>query len=68
MASSPRKFAFDVTKPIKTGYLRKMGQARKSFKERFFVLYKGFLVYYENDSKWKLDTSMGDTLGVSIIL
>ena len=58
-------FAFDVTKPMKTGYLWKMGGVHKSFKQRFFVLYKGFLVYYEDNSKWKFDTTIGDTLGVS---
>ena len=58
------KFPFDVKKPIKSGYLQKQGKTRNGFKRRFFVLYKGYLVYYIDDEKWRFDTTKGDTLGV----
>lgn len=69
MATTPsqRPFPFDVRKPIRCGFLMKMRAKRKSFKRCFFVLYKGFLVYYEDDTKWKFDTTKGDTLGVRAV-
>jgi len=65
MASKGRpssKFSFDVTKPIKIGFLNKQGKSGSRFKRRFFVVYPGFLVYYDEDTKWRLDYSKGDTL------
>ena len=59
------RFPFDVTKPIKTGFLHKQGEKTKMLKKRFFVLYQGFLVYYKDDPDWKLDVAKGDTLEVS---
>jgi len=57
---------FDLSKPIKHGRLLKQGALHKAFKHRFFVLYPGFLVYYEEQTKWKLDVTRGDTLQVRI--
>ena len=67
MASSARRgtFAFDLSKPLKKGTLLKQGQLHKAFKYRYFVLYPGFLVYYDDMKKWKLDITRGETLGVS---
>jgi len=69
MASGGRRgtFAFDLSKPLKKGMLLKQGQLHKAFKHRFFVLYPGFLVYYDDMSRWKLDITRGETLGVSYI-
>ena len=67
MASKGRpssKFSFDVTKPIKIGFLNKQWKSGSRFKRRFFVVYPGFLVYYDEDTKWRLDYSKGDTLEV----
>lgn len=59
------KFAFDSTKPLKTGFLHKQGaKVSHKFKKRFFVLYPGFLVYYEEEQKWRFDLTVGG-LGVS---
>ena len=67
MAASGRRstFAFDLSKPLKKGTLLKQGALHKAFKHRFFVLYPGFLVYYDDATKWKLDMTRGETLGVS---
>ena len=67
MTSQQRKgpFNFDLRKPQRTGYMLKQGRLHRVFKRRFFVLYPGFLVYYEDDIKWKSDLAKGDTLGVS---
>ena len=43
----------------------KQGAFNRAFKNRVFVLYPGFLVYYENETKWRLDLTKGETLGVS---
>lgn len=64
MAIRRSTFAFDVAKPLKKGALLKQGAVNKSFKTREFVLYPGFLVYYDSDSKWRLDLLKGETLGV----
>ncbi len=58
-------FAFDLKKPLKQGFLLKQGQLHRAFKNRFFVLYPGFLVYYADQNKWKFDLTKGETLGVS---
>ena len=58
-------FAFDLSRPLKKGTLLKQGGIHKAFKHRFFVLYPGFLVYYDDATKWKLDMTRGETLGVS---
>ena len=58
------KLAFDIEKPIKIGFLSKQGKTHKSFKQRFFVLYTNFLVYYTDEKKWKFDKTVGN-LGVS---
>ena len=57
-------FGFDLSKPSKKAVLLKQGQFHKAFKYRFFVLYPGFLVYYEDEHKWKCDIARGETLGV----
>lgn len=59
-----KTFGFDISKPIKRGTLLKQGYFHKSFKYREFVLYPGFLVYYDNENSWKLDITKG-VLGVS---
>ena len=59
-------FAFDLSHPIKKGVLLKQGAFHKAFKYRFFLVYPGFLVYYEQESKWLLDLTKGDTLGVRL--
>lgn len=66
-AQQPRRgtFAFDLTKPLKHGILMKQGAFHKAFKNREFVLYPGFLVYYDNESTWRLDLTKKETLGVS---
>lgn len=58
-------FAFELSKPSKRGMLMKQGSLHKAFKYRYFVLYPGFLVYYESENKWKMDLAKGETLGVS---
>ena len=58
------KLAFDIEKPLKIGFLLKQGKATKSFKQRFFVLYSNFLVYYSDERKWQFDKTVGN-LGVS---
>ncbi len=65
MAARRSTFAFDLSKPVKRGSLLKQGALHRAFKAREFVLYPGFLVYYENESKWRLDLTKGETLGVS---
>ena len=57
-------FSFDVTKPVKKGFLNKQGKTIQRFKNRFFVLYPGFLVYYDEETKWRRDYTRGDTLEV----
>jgi hypothetical protein len=66
-APAPRRgtFAFDLSRPLKKGTLLKQGAFHKAFKARAFILYPGFLVYYESESKWRLDLTKGETLGVS---
>ena len=58
------KFGFDVTKPVKRGFLNKQGKTVQRFKNRLFVLYPGFLVYYDEETKWRRDYTRGDTLEV----
>ena len=60
-------FAFDLFQPIKKGVLLKQGAVHTAFKYRFFVLYPGFFVYYEKESKWRQDLTKGETLDVSTI-
>ena len=57
-------FSFDVTKPVKKGFLNKQGKTIQRFRNRFFVLYPGFLVYYDEETKWRRDYTRGDTLEV----
>ena len=52
------KIKIDFKEPLKTGYLQKAGKTNKSFKNRFFVLYKNFLVYYDDETKWKRDVTV----------
>lgn len=59
-------FAFDLFQPLKKGVLLKQGAVHTAFKYRFFVLYPGFFVYYEKESKWRQDLTKGETLDVSI--
>ncbi len=63
-ANKSKGLGFDLSKPIKHGLLLKQGALHKAFKNRFFVLYPGFLVYYQDQSKWRLDVTRGDTLQV----
>lgn len=58
-------FAFDLFQPLKKGVLLKQGAVHTAFKYRFFVLYPGFFVYYEKESKWRQDLTKGETLDVS---
>ena len=58
-------FSFDLFQPIKKGVLLKQGAVHTAFKYRFFVLYPGFFVYYEKESKWRQDLTKGETLDVS---
>ena len=60
-----RTFAFELSKPTKRGMLMKQGALHRAFKYRYFVLYPGFLVYYDTETKWKVDLAKGETLGVS---
>ena len=57
-------FSFDLSKPTKKGRLLKQGGFHKAFKSREFILYPGFLVYYDNENEWRLDITKGQ-LGVS---
>lgn len=66
MAKRRGTFAFDLSKPLLKGTLLKQGALHKAFKSREFVVYPGFLVYYDNESKWRLDLTKGETLGVSL--
>ena len=65
--SQPQRgtFAFELSKPTKKGTLMKQGALHKAFKYRYFVLYPGFLVYYDTENKWRVDLAKGETLGVS---
>lgn len=66
-SSQPKRgFAFDLNKPLFKGNLLKQGEFHRAFKDRFFVLYPGFLVYYDDISTWKYDLQRGETLGVSM--
>lgn len=65
MANRKGTFSFDLSKPLKRGQLLKQGAFHKAFKYREFIIYPGFMVYYENENKWKLDLTKGETLGVS---
>lgn len=60
------KFSFDENQPLKCGFLRKQGEKLKNMKERFFVLYPNFLVYYTSVEKWQFDKTVGG-LGVSCL-
>lgn len=57
-------FGFDLTKPLRGGWLLKQGGSHKAFKKRFFVLYPGFLIYYSSPDKYKYDVARS-TLAVS---
>lgn len=61
------KLAFDIEKPVKIGFLSKQGKTHKAFKQRFFVLYHNFLVYYADEKKWQFDKTVGN-LGVSKLI
>lgn len=61
-------FTFDLSHPIKKGVLLKQGAFHKAFKYRFFLVYPGFLVYYDQESRWLLDLTKGGTLGVSQVV
>lgn len=63
MAGRKGTFAFDLSHPVKKGVLLKQGAFHKAFKYRFFLVYPGFLVYYDQESKWLLDLTKGETLG-----
>lgn len=52
------KIKIDYKDPKKTGFLYKAGKTNKSLKNRFFVLYKNFLVYYDDETKWKRDITV----------
>lgn len=64
MAARRGTFGFDLSRPKKKGMLSKQGQYHRAFKTRFFVLYPGFLVYYSEETRWKLDVTRGETLEV----
>ena len=54
------KIKVDFKSPRKTGLLTKAGGKtnKSSFKSRFFALYKNFLVYYDDETKWKRDITV----------
>ena len=53
------KVRINFKEPLKTGFLSKAGgKSNKSYKNRFFVLYKNFLVYYDDETKWKRDITV----------
>ena len=54
------KIKVDFKSPRKTGFLTKAGGKtnKSSFKSRFFALYKNFLVYYDDETKWKRDITV----------
>lgn len=53
------KVRINFKEPLKTGFLSKAGgKSSKSYKNRFFVLYKNFLVYYDDEIKWKRDITV----------
>ena len=52
------KVRINFKEPVKTGFLSKAGKSNKSFKNRFFVLYKNFLLYYDDETKWKRDVTV----------
>ena len=53
------KIKINYKEPLKTGFLQKAGgKANKGFKNRFFVLYKNFMVYYDDEVKWKRDITV----------
>ena len=56
------QFGFDLKRPVRRGYLLKQGGTHKAFKNRYFVLYPGFLVYYNSEDKYVFDVARG-TLG-----
>ena len=58
-AQPKTKLEFDIEKPIKYGYLGKQGKTLKNIKERFFVVYPNYLVYYSDATKWKFDLTVG---------
>jgi hypothetical protein len=63
-AQPKRKFAFDLAKPLMRGPLQKQGEILGViYKQRYFVLYPGFLVYYDDKDTWKYDLQRGQTLG-----
>ena len=59
------KIKINFKEPLKTGYLQKAGKTNTAFKRRFFVLYKNFLVYYDDETKWKRDCTV-ERLEVSL--
>ena len=67
IATPKRRFAFDLRKPIMRGNLSKQGGFHRAFKQRYFILYPGFLVYYDHPDTWKYDLQRGETLGVRIL-
>ncbi|XP_065889598.1 uncharacterized protein [Dysidea avara] len=50
---------FDYTKPELHGYMYKQGGVHKAFKKRYFVLYPGYLVYYTDENKYRIDVVKG---------
>lgn len=59
-AAQPKtKVAFDTDKPLKYGFLKKQGEKTKRCKERFYVLYPNFMVYYVDATKWRFDKTVG---------
>lgn len=53
------RILFDYTKPELHGYLYKQGGVHKAFKKRYFVLYPGYLVYYTDETKYRIDVAKG---------
>ncbi|KAI9337755.1 hypothetical protein BDR26DRAFT_896510 [Obelidium mucronatum] len=46
--------SLDTEKVLKSGYLRKKGEKRKTWKTRWFVLRTNKLAYYKNDKEYEL--------------
>ena len=49
----------DLQTPIHKGYMYKQSSLFGAFNRRFFALYPGYLVYYENEHDFNVDTARG---------
>lgn len=54
----------DLKKPLHEGYMYKQAHTHHGFNLRYFALYPGVLLYFQDDSDYKRDVKKG-SLGVS---